>query len=391
MSLLNRSRIPWLAGLVLLAATAAPSQGAGLTSQELAQRSKEIEDMTAMERLELQRNWDLFQKLPEDRKRHYREMYEQIQQDRGNGGRLHDTQETYSLWLQTLTPGERADLREAADPAKKLELVHKFKAKQDQRQSHALEDPAWGMAQRRGRFSRFVKGKLLSSAELKSAMQALSDDLPAGDRENVAEVETLKDKWRGYQSVLEASARQAGGRREWPNLSQQKVIESALKTVDEVEGYGRMKDDNARRRMFGRLILNGLSAELFLDGEAFLPKQSELPALFEQMPNAEREQIMRDLPREMIPQLMRKYRESKRDEPAFQEFEQIRRNIGGFIFSFWRDADLGGPRGIGGPFPGGGRPGERPRGNRDGDGEPARRDAEGRRPDRRFDNRPPPP
>jgi hypothetical protein len=335
-----------------------PRVVAGVGSEELVARGQEIENMTAIERDRLERNWALFQSLPDERKQHYRDLHQQVQQDRTTGGRLHDTLETYSAWLQTLSPGKRADLREATDPAKKLELVRKFKKEQDERQSHALEDPAWDVSQMRGRFRPFGGGKVLESSELKAALQALAKELPANKRPDV-EFDSLRDKWGGYQKIVATTAEQAGGRSEWPSPAQQKVIESALKADEQIANYARMQNDDERRRMFGRMILNSLTAELHRDGEVFLPKESELPALFEHMSGEEREKIMQNRPREMNWQLMRKYFESKRNDPAFQEFQQIRREVAGFTFAFWRDADLGRPDRFGRPLPGPRPPGER--------------------------------
>lgn len=386
----------------LLASWSPSHVSAGLSSKETTQRSQEIEKMTAIERDRLQRNWQTFLALPDDRKQHFRQLHQQLENDRKTGnGQLHQTMQTYALWLQTLTPGQRADLRDAKDPALKLELVKKYKEEQDQRQeSRALEDPAFDPSSWRGKFPQGGKrprqggGKPLDSQELRAAMQALADELPRSEREELEGLDKVRDKWRIYRQVIERSVRQADGPREWPNLQQQQAIRSAIKASEHAERLEKIEKEPLRRMMFARLMASSLYVEIAQDSAPYLPKQADLEDLFKSLDNTEREKLMQLPVEEMTLSLMRKFHGQNKD-PAYLEFSKQRREFHEATKRLFRDAQWGAR--FGNP-PGGDRPqfrpGGPPPGGPDEDAGPNRppRDRGGRpRPPNRPNDREPPP
>jgi hypothetical protein len=387
----NRSAALWLVALWAAGWCGAAQARGGLTSQELRERSREIENMTAIDRDRLQRNWQMFQALAPDRKEHFRRLHQQIEEDRkGGGGQLYQTLETYRLWLQTLTPGERADLREAKDPVEKLKLVRRFKEEQDrQRKSRALDDPIWTGNPWRGRM--FRSGRTLTSREVKSVMQALADELPAAERENVEEFATFREKWRGYRRILEASIRQAGGAREWPTRKQQEAVRSAIKSTEQAKRLERIEEDALRRRTFALTIVNSLLSEMFDDTQPYAPKKSDLESLFERLDHTERERLMRLPPHEMDQALVPKFFAEKRSDPEYQDVFKTQQDFYAVTRRFFEEAQLGGRFGN---LPGGGnRP---PRFGPPEGGPPPGGEGEAPRPPRerdrpRPDDRAPPP
>lgn len=346
----------------------------GLTTAELNRRSKEIEEMTAIERDRLQRNWQTFQALPPDRKEQLRRLHQQIDDDRKNaGGQLYQTLQTYSLWLQTLTPGQRADLRDAKDPAQKLDKVRQIKQEQErQQQSRALNDPAIDIAPWRNRLLR--GGKTLNPQELRAAMQALSNELPPPERERLDQFDSSQEKWRAYRRILELSIRQAGGAREWPNHDQQEAIRSAVKVAEPARRLEGIKEETMRRRMFAMLIVNSLRSEMIDDAVPYLPKEDELKSIFEQLDNTERERLMQLPPHRMNEALTRKFYERKKDEPEFWEFFKAQGDLRLLVDRLFLEGQLGGGR-FGVP-PGDRQPMPRPPGGPNGDGNRRPRDRE---------------
>jgi hypothetical protein len=384
------SRSHWLLLFGLLAALAPSHLAAGLTSKESTQRSQEIEQMTAIDRDRLQRNWKTFLALPEDRKQHFQRLHQQLEDDRKTGGgQLHETLQTYALWLQTLTPGQRADLRDAKDPAQKMELVKKFKEAQDQRQeSRALDDPAFDPSQMRDKFlfgGRRPRqgGKPLESQELRAAMQALAGELPRSDRDEIEALDKVREKWIVYRRVLEHSLQQADSPRDWPTPQQQQAIRTAIGASDHAERLEKIEPPPLRRMMFVKLMVNSLLADLAHDSAPYHPKKGELEELFERLDRTEREQLMQLPAEDMTRALLQRFL-SQNQDAAYLEFVKQRREFQDFARKAFREAQWGGRFG---PPPGGGdrpphRPGGPPPGGPEDDGGPRRppRDRGGDRP-----------
>jgi hypothetical protein len=344
------------------------SLAAGLTSAELSQRSQEIVSMTAAERDRLQRNWRTFQSLSDERKQHFRQLHEQLETDMKTGGsQLNHVMQTYAAWLQTLTPGQRADLRQAKTPKEKLELVRKIKADQDLRQeSRALNEPSppHEFAPNRWRFWQRI-ALPLTTAELNAVIDALAQLLPNSEREAVEHL----DKWRRYQRVIQASATQADGPKNWPDREQQAAMLAAMGKSERAERFKGIREDEARRRRFVAVIFSSLAAEMLADSAPFQPKSEDRERIFAELDNTSREEVMR-LPAEKVPlELGRRfYRQQYENSAEFREFVDRQREFQMFFMRFWVEADVGGRFGIPGrgelgrfPPPGGrdGSPPER--------------------------------
>lgn len=376
-------------GMLLAAvALAGSSPGwAGVPAAELQQRSAEVEKMTVIERDRLQRNWTSFQNLPPDRKHHFRQLHLSLAEDLKSGGnRLNDTMQTYSQWLQTLTPGQREDLRQARSSAQKLDLVRKFKDEQErQAQSRVLEEPAIDP----GRMRRsFMSGKPLSTTELEAAMSALLELLPRAERDGIQELDA-QEKWSRYRRILQASTRQAGGPRDWPDQQQQDAVLAAVKITEQAEQLKSIKQDRPRRVKFIHVMLSSLTAEMLAQSAPFEPRKGDLEALYAAMDNATRDELLQLPQQEMQQELLRRYYQQNRSQdPAFRELVKSHREFQSFVGQLLREAEIGGRFG-GLPRPGGPGPDRPPFGPPD--GEPGRgpRDKNRPRPPREGDGPPP--
>jgi len=366
--------------MVLIAFLAGACQAsAGESSAELQQRSQEVGSMTAVERERLQRNWKTFQSLPEVRKQHYRQLHQSLEADRKDGSKqLHHVLQTYTAWLQTLNPGQRADLRGARSEKEKLDLVRKFKADQEsQQESHALRGPEedefprqrWRFLQRNAR--------PFTPAELNSVMKALTELLSAPERD---QVEREGDTWSKYRRIVLASAQQAGGPPEWPSPEQQAKMFDAISKSERAVRLKGLSNDQQRRRQWAMTIFSSFAAQLLAEAAPFHPQKDQLEQFFESMSNESREALIQ-LPAEVMNQelIRRYYVERLRQNPDFSEFSQRQREFQGFAFRFLTEADVY-PRPGPGFFHRGGPPPDRRDGPDRDEGPPRGDRGPGRRP-----------
>lgn len=364
---------------------------AGATSADLRQRGKEVESMTAVERERLQRNWQQFQSLPEDRKQHFRQLYEQLEADRKSGGsQLNHTMQEYEKWLHTLSPGQRADLRQAKTAREKLDLVRRFKSVQDQRgESQALSDPRAEQEfdPRPWRNLRMI-AQPLTQDELNKVMDALAESLPPNERNSIDQLDPKKDRWHRYRRIIQSSAAQAGGLQDWPDREQQAEMLAALAKSERAERLKAIKEEEQRRRRFVAVILCSFAADVQGELAAFHPKAEDHERLFEELDNTSREDLMQLNPEQVPDALMRRYYQRLQSSPEFQDFVKNQQQFKEFLIRLKNEAGMGGPPRP--PGPPHGRDGP-PQGDRFRDHDrppPPRRGGEERGPPGR---RPPPP
>lgn len=102
-------------------------------SEEAEQSSREkIESMTPAEREQLKRNYEKFQKLTPAEQDKYRKLHAAVQEQ----PELSQVMHRYEKWVRTLSPWEQEDLRKAATPEARMELIRKFRMEQ-------RRDPRW--------------------------------------------------------------------------------------------------------------------------------------------------------------------------------------------------------------------------------------------------------
>jgi len=355
-------------------------RAAELNSAELRQRGQDVAAMSVLDRDRLQRNWQTFQEMSPERRQHFRQLHDQLDADLKTGGKkLNHTMQTYSQWLQMLNPGQREDLRQAKNPAEKLDLVRKFKDEQDHQQESRVLAGRDGPSPDPGRFwRRSSRSKPLRRDELDAALQALVDTLPSGQRAELASIDGTAPNWSRYRQILQASARQAGGPKEWPNKDQEAAVLAAIKATEQGAKIKASTQELTRRDQFGLLFFSSFAAEMFAEMAPDQPQPGDLEKMYEQVDNTTREELLQLPLHEMNHELRRRYYKAQLESrPELQERQRVHREFQEFTRQFLTEADIGGGFGRpGGPFRGG-----RPRGP-DGDGPP---------PDRGPGDRGPPP
>lgn len=181
----------------------------------LEQRHTLIVKMSQVERDRLQRNLQSFEVLTPDQKEHYRQLNIQLEEKRKSGDGLIGLMSTYSAWLETLTPGQREELRKEPDSARKLSLVQKIKEEQYRQVETFSNDPP---PVERG-------PRPLLPSELNAVMKMLLADLPEDEQKKLGK----GHKPEQFVEILRRSVHHyPDGPREWPSSAVQDEI---LKSV----------------------------------------------------------------------------------------------------------------------------------------------------------------
>src|SRR3972149_8221633 len=94
------------------------------------QNRRRIELLQAAERTRLERNLRTFLEMPGEQRNADRSFHREIQDDARSGGKLRDLLQAYNAWLATLSPYQRQEILNVADPVARAQLVRKIRQEQ---------------------------------------------------------------------------------------------------------------------------------------------------------------------------------------------------------------------------------------------------------------------
>lgn len=152
--------------IAVLGLTAGRSVAVG-DDVNLAERANRVRQMTAEDRARLQKNIETFRQLPAEEQAAYRHLSEVVESDPG----LKQLMATYTAWLQTLTPGQREELRLEHDINKRRDLVERFRKEQIEKEEMPLPELETG-----GRNP--WQAPTLESSELLAVLDLVKNALP---------------------------------------------------------------------------------------------------------------------------------------------------------------------------------------------------------------------
>lgn len=248
--------------------------------QSLHERHQQIVKMSKIDRERLQRNLTIFQQLGPDQQHHYRQLGEQLDENRKGGGNLSSLLQTYNAWLQTLTPGQRESLRSETDSSRKFAIVQKIKEEQFRKFETVSSDlPEWDPSMQR------LARQSLSAPELTGIMKALVADLPE-------ELQVKLDnpvKPDQCVEVLRRSISRASEPDSWPSAAIQNQILDALGAP--MRTWMKRNPAMQRERTVGMLFLSVLHA--YEDGRPKWPNDSDLSQVLESLDANERSRLER--------------------------------------------------------------------------------------------------
>lgn len=329
-------------------------------NKTLPERHQQVVKMSQLERDRLQRSLAVFQELTPDQQSQYRQLGEQLDENRKGGGNLTSLMQTYTAWLQTLTPGQRESLRSEPDSARKLAIVQKIKEEQFRKiETISNNSPEWEPGVLR------PFRQTLTMPQLATLMKAIVAELPEEQR-----IKVDKDlKPEQCLEILHQSARHAPeGPRSWPSTAVQDQILNILPPGRKL--FMRENVALQRERLVQYLCLSILHN--FEDGRPKFPLESDLNQVLNSLDADERSRIEKLLPEDRRHELQLRY---------FGQHERHRHELQGGLGRFMAEVGVRAPEpprgpGNGGQRPPGRRPGEEgfdrppPRG----DGPPPRRD-----------------
>ncbi len=336
----------FMAALLALLIASAPSPAVAeskpdaksLDAKTLSERQAQIVKMSQVERDHLQRNLAAFQQMSPEKRDQYRQLNAELEENKRTGGPLSSLLQTYSAWLQTLTPSQREALRLETDSAKKLALVQKFKDEQYSRMETFAGDPEVPVGRQ------LFGLKLLAPSELNNVMKILVAELPAEDQAKLGKVHRPEQ----YPEILNRSVhRAADGPRTWPSGALQENILNALPA--QVRTVVKRNPNGQRERIAGFLFMS----VIFLAEESRpkFPKDGDLKQFLSEMDAKQRSMLEQLPPEEMKGELIHRYFEQHE-----RRLQELRSGLGRL------KAEVGLPAP---PFPGNfPRPGDRGAGDR---------------------------
>ena len=320
-----------------------------VVSNSLTDRHKQVVKMSKIERDRLQRNLIAFQQMNAESQGRYRTLNDHLEEDRKAGGHLSSLLQTYSAWLQTLTPSQREELRQGTDSANKLALVHKFKEEQYHR-----VDPTPAEATTLEPSRPFPGGpRPLSQSDLNNVMKVLVAELPTDDQEKFGRLNSPEQ----YVDLLRRNIQSAPNPRSWPSAELQDKILAVLPNQDRTF----IKRNQTNQRV---AIVRLINRSIFDIIRQKLPKESDFNQTLDELDDKQRAALEKKNPDEKRRELIKRYLQ-KHDSKTLKQLDDLNH-----MMSETGAADLPPPRGMDdrarsgeppGPPPRDGRPPERPR------------------------------
>ena len=291
-----------------------------LDQKMIKERTEQLQKMSEVERDRLNRNIVEFQKLSPAEKQHYRDLHAALLDDRVHVGGLSSLLQTYSIWVQTLTPKQRSELQQETVPAQKLALIHKFKEEQEHREPSTEPDERHAEEPVQQPSPNFGPRVALSLKDLNAVMAILVDRLPADQTKQEFSHPRLSD----YLPIIHASVQSSGGNyREWPDEGLLQQMIGALSK----ESTPLVSKSKSKRETLIQLVLLGVIRQA--RESVHFPSDDEKREILEKLSDTERQRIMNQHKDNMNWFLVQKYFETKGGDSliAFKKIGEYRRPV----------------------------------------------------------------
>jgi hypothetical protein len=313
--------------LALAMSTYLPQSLQAVDQQTITLRTDQLRKMSEIERGHLNRNIEEFQKLNDAEKQHYRQLHEELKRDASTGGSLTRLMQTYSLWVQTLTPTQRDELKKETVPAQKMALIRRFKEEQDElietpdAQSDAPAEPVTDDPAPQFNLN-FSRRDALWLKDLRAMLGVLVERLSTEKMRPEFSDPHLPD----YLPIIHASVQSHGGDyREWPN---EKILQDMIGVLSKDQMSQINKQDyNTRRTIVIRMLLLGVMKQA-RDAVRF-PTEIERMQVLNDLKSEERDRILK-LPSDRAEAILnKKWIQAKGGESwaDFQKIPEYRRQI----------------------------------------------------------------
>jgi hypothetical protein len=215
--------------------------------------------------------------------------------------------QTYSAWLQTLTPGQREELRQETDSARKLALVQKIK--EEQLRDHRVDDlqdlPLWKPRPPR---------ETLTVPELNSVMKVIVSDLPEEDQQQIGRVNKVDQ----HVDILKRSIQHASNPREWPSEALQG------KMLNELPPHYRnpiKRSPRSPREAMMLLIVGSIHARTMEELRPILPTEAQLNEVLGELDEKQKNMLDKRPPEQRRIELTMRYFRQHPDKSVMRMLE----------------------------------------------------------------------
>jgi hypothetical protein len=316
-----------------------------VTRDVLETRYAQVAKMPASERQRIQYNWETFRQLSPAAQADLLTLHAELKQQ---PDAVHALLDTYALWLQTLTPGQRDDLRHAQSTADRLRLVREFRDQQQARRETQLFDLNLDLQRMK---PRMPQGPYISQEDLAAAMDVMFRALPPQRRR---ELQGRSDTERYIETFRHFGW---GG----PQQLTPEQLDEIVAAIDDHDLHQRWEQARPEQRNFQLMMVlsRGVHARVVSELEPHYPKEEQLREFFaKELDSVQRENLIQmrseDLTRELLKlYLSKRQTEDPQLKPLLEYAARMR--------EFGRPPEPpGGFRGAFGNWRGGRPPGERP-------------------------------
>lgn len=299
-----------------------------LDHQTTKERLADIEKMSSLERTRLELSIERFRSMSEQERQHFRDLHAELTKDRvANGGAMLQTLQSYNLWLQTLSPAQQNELRNQKEVSRKMFLVQKFKAEQEQQLKQELEHSRENRdttATVETKQPQRPKNDPMSETDLQAVMKVVIANLPPKLNQADFEPVRLSQYFPIIQASLEASAQSNVPLHEWPDKDLLYKLKKAVspRIVRVVELY-EVWDEKSERETMARLILAGIDLQI---KQSVIVSKKERDRLYESLSKQEQAEVKKLKDRQQSIWLTKKYHEIKNDD-SFERATYYRQEL----------------------------------------------------------------
>jgi hypothetical protein len=291
----------------------APAPGASQTAAMYDAATK----LTVSERDLVQRNRELWKKLPPERQAAIRELHRELEAAPTS---TKTTLETYYTWLQTLTLGQRDDLQSAKDDSTRIALVSRYKSEQDAEREMELFDLSLDLK----RMKPESRPAPLSDADMDAIYKYLYDRLPTTAKFRVDNVKGLLVE--KYAQTVRETAEVLGGISKFPDDELLDGIVGVM-TEETRRKFTQPKDQFPRRLALRGMMAWTLQGMVGKEMEKFYPTEPQLREVFVQQSAAERQELTQLPLKDLKQNLLGKYFQRLNENPEFSRLWKIREEI----------------------------------------------------------------
>ena len=287
-------------------------------------RVARLRQMSEVDRGRFDRNLQDFEKLSEADKHKYRLLHESLVKDSSQGGGLTRLLQTYSAWVQTLTPTQRDELQKETVPSQKMALIRRFKEEQDElNDSHDHPQTDANAEEATQQVNSPIRKEAFPLKDVRAVMAVVVSRLP---QESV-KPEFSEPRVSDYAPIFQASVVASGAPyRDWPGETLLKDMTAALSK--ESLSLVNRADYKSRREATLRFLLMGIMKQA--RDSVRPPTDSEkLQILLEGHNQDERDRIINLPADKMNALLVKRVMEAKGGDAleAFRKLPEFNRQI----------------------------------------------------------------